>query len=807
MSTRLFGTTRRILAILGLLAGLFTLLAGSLTWWRFQSSLARIDGRARLPGLAAPASITRDDLGVPRIEAGSELDAYRALGYCHAQDRFFQMDLLRRRAAGELSALVGDKTLIMDALVSLHEFRRHATESWELLPADQKALAQAYTEGVNAGLASLQNPPWEYALLRQKPRPWEPVDSLLAGYTMTLELQDGGSWERSLGLLRDTLGDKMVDFLSPLVGPHDAAMDGSLAPLPPIPGPEVLNLRKKKTSNPEDPDIQVLSKLEPAWRGSWISGAGSNALCLDGSHSQDGSALLASDMHLALGVPNIWYRAEMHWPQADKKADTPCFVGITLPGVPLPVAGSNGHVAWGFTASYADTCDLVPIENIGPDEEYYHTRDGLKYLEKWTRTIQIRGSEPRSFQGLRSVWGPVIGRNERGQQLALQWVAHKPGAIDLHFARITHLRSAGEAARLGSASGLPALNMLSADEAGNIAWTIAGRLPDRYGHDGRLPVTHAFAERGWKGFLDADKAPLIMSPKDGYLTSANERLVSGPALALVGDGGYEAPDRARQLRADTDTLARRGGAKVEDLLAIQLDDRALSLEPWKDRLLAVLGRPEAVKIPGADLAQAELKAWNGRASADSAAYPVLRNFREQVRARVLLPLVERCTSRWESFEWWRLNSGPAVEVLLQERPMHLLALEYADWDSLLLAAARDAIENRPRSWGDLNTAAIRHPLLQGLPRWLTAWADMPAAPLDGDSHLPRVCTPSFGASERLVVSPGRENEGILHMPGGQSAHPRSPFFRAGFAEWVRGIPLPLRPRNASHRLLLEPSQP
>jgi penicillin amidase len=350
--------------------------------------------------------------------------------------------------------------------------------------------------------------------------------------------------------------------------------------------------------------------------------------------------------------------------------------------------------------------------------------------------------------------------------------------------------------------------MLVADREGAIAWTLAGRLPQRRAYSGRLPVVHSLGDRGWDGFLPPELTPSLVYPKDGYLSSANERLFGGDRLAALGDGGYAAPARARQLRAGVAAAAERGSLAPADMLALQLDDRSLELQHWRDLLVTALSKPGA---PSTDERRALLRlarTWDGRAGADSAGQLIARTFRRAVEKAVMEPLMEPCVEKFPGFRWTRFNSGPAIRKILEERPAHLLDPRFGSWEALLLQAADDtAAACAPlgeKTWADQNTAAIRHPLLRGLPRLLSSWADMPADPLSGDSDVPRVARPSFGASERFAVSPGRESEAYLHMPGGQSAHPLSPWFRAGHQAWVRGVAQPFLPGPAKATLVLKP---
>jgi penicillin amidase len=357
---------------------------------------------------------------------------------------------------------------------------------------------------------------------------------------------------------------------------------------------------------------------------------------------------------------------------------------------------------------------------------------------------------------------------------------------------------------------MPAHNFVVADSAGQIAWTIIGRLPKRVGFDGRLPTSWAFGDRHWDGFLPPDQVPAVIAPASGRVWSGNNRALGGAAIALLGDGGYAAPPRAAQIRDD---LAGVEKAVPRDLLAIQLDDRAFFLERWQKLLLTVL-TPEAV---AGHPARAELRAlaehWSETASPDSAGYRLVRTFRGCTSDFALTPIFAPCVDAMPGFDWARFHYEDALWTLLQQKPAHLLNPQFQSWDALLLAAAdhvsteleKQGLTLSQATWGRRNTARIMHPFGRMLPAWLAGWLNLPADQLPGDVNMPRVQTPTFGASMRMDVSPGREDEGLFQMSGGQSGHPLSPYYRAGHSNWVQGKPGPLLPGPAVHTLVLNPT--
>ena len=809
---RLLASAVRVLVLLAVVAGVWF-------YSQLRASLPQLDGRAPVTGLTAPVTIARDALGVPTIRGTTHADVLRALGFLHAQERFFQMDLQRRRAAGELAELFGSVAVRVDRGARVHGFRRLAEQVVARSAPEERALVEAYTAGVNAGLAALGQKPFEYLVLRTAPQPWRPEDSALVNYAMWLDLQqDDGQHERSVAALRDTLGTAAVEFFAPVATPGDAALDGSTAPLAPMPSAKEIDLRKRPAALtsliPPGRAEECLGFLYPARDPEFF--VGSNAFALAGARTATGAALLANDMHLDHAVPNIWYRAVLEWDEASGHHRS---VGVTLPGAPGLIVGSNGRVAWGFTDAYADTSDVVIVQRNAIMPAFYRRGEENVEFENRHETIRVKGGAPVEFTVLWTVWGPVIGEAERGRALALRWLAHDVEAVNFEMLRLENARDVDEAIALAHRSGIPTNNCVIADANGAIAWTIAGRLPRRVGFDGRFPVQWTFGDRRWEGLLPPDDVPVVRAPaaglpsvalaKEGQLWSANNRTLGGAGGALLGDGGAAAPPRAAQIRDDLTPLAR---ATPRDLLAVQLDDRGLALAPWQKLLLATLTPEVAAQKKSRAELRALVEKWEGRASIDSVSYRLVRAFRTKVVELALTPIFAPCTEAYDRFNWRNFHYDAALWGMLREKPPHLLDPRFASWDALLVAAADGVVADLDQqgvplasaTWGRRNTARILHPLARALPAWLTGWLNMPADQLPGDTGLPRSQTPGHGASERLVVSPGREAEGIFHMPGGQSGHPLSPFYRAGHAAWVRGEPTPLLPGETKFTLVLAP---
>lgn len=776
-------------------------------WWQMRGSLPPLDGERTVAGLSAPVSIERDALGVPTITGTTRADVARATGFLHAQDRYFQMDLLRRRGAGELSELFGAAAVELDKSARLHGFRRLAAQVIAQAEPAERAALTAYTAGVNAGLAALGNIPWEYLVIRTRPAPWREEDSILCIYAMWFDLQDyKGTFDLHRDALRSALGSAGLEFLAPRGNSWDAALDGStFAPAPPPP------LRFRKAEPPAG-----LAALEP--EGKRV--VGSNAFALAGTHTATGAAMLANDMHLDLNVPHLWYRALFRWPEADGPRRV---AGVTLPGVPFMVAGSNGRVAWGFTDAYVDTTDVITLATETTAHSFYQTPAGWKEIEERHEEIRVKGEKSVPFVAKWTQWGPVIDGPKNGRGLVLRWTAHDAVATNLHFLAMDNVRTTTEAVALAHRASFPNENMIIADAAGDIAWTILGLVPHRVGYDGRVPVSWTYGDRRWDGFLPPEEIPVVTTrpggppaealAKEGALWSGNNRALGGEAYAKLGDSGYDDGARGGQIRDDLRALIASGKkAAPADLLAIQLDDRAVFLGRWRKFLLEIL-TDEAVAANKfrADL-RAAVRTWNGRATPDSVAYRVVKAFRLHVAERALAPFIGPAQAEYTALNWRNLMYEDALWQLVHEQPAKLLNPAHASWSALLLTAADDLAGDVEKSggplarftWGARNTLAMQHPFGRFLPKPVARLLDMPADQLPGDADMPRVQTARFGQSERMVVSPGHEEEAVFHMPGGQSGHPLSPYYRAGHEAWVKGEPTPLLPGPAQHTLTLTP---
>ncbi len=782
-------------------------------WMLLRASLPQLDG-THAAALSAPVTIARDALGVPTLEGRTRDDVAYATGFIHAQDRFFQMDLLRRVAAGEMSALIGPAALDLDRRDRPQRFRERAHAALDALPADERQLIERYTAGVNDGLRSLGARPFEYWLLRAQPQPWRPEDTLLAVYAMYFDLQyDQLRHVLSRAMLRERVPADLLAFLLPAASHWDAPLDAAKSVPGPLAAPPTARPPwLRATQSASAAAMRGAAQPDVAPDGAMV---GSNGWAVDAAHSAQGGALVASDMHLGLSLPNIWYRLSLVYPAPDGSRRR--ITGVSLPGAPVVVAGSNGHIAWVFTNSYGRFIDLIELRRDPADPLRYRGPGGVwEQASVDHERIDVNGGAPVDLPVVETRWGPQIVVGSRAY--ALRWVAQDREAVNLNLQRLEDSASVADALHVAQTSGVPTQNFMVADAQGHIGWTLAGPLP-------RLAADHADGAsaaaavdelpfdadtyRGWQGYQPADAYPSRIDPPLGRLWTANNRTLPPAEAALLGDSGTDVGARATQIRDDLLALPH---ASERDMLSIQTDDRALWIERWRRLALAALDAKALDGHPQRAEFRRLVETWNGRADADAVGYRLVRAFYFSLYDAWFGKLDKDLAAVEPDLGYRAANSRYAAVMEALADHQAWVPDGFVDWRAFMLDRIDHAIAQLPKGttlqearWGERNRAAIEHPFARMLPAWLPwvrGWLGAPRDPLPGDINMPRVQAPSFGASERFAVSPGREQDGIFEMPGGQSGNPLSPYFVAGHEAWVHGDATPFLPGPAMHTLTL-----
>lgn len=761
-------------------------------------SLPILDGTKIVTGLQSKVKVERDLQGIPTISGKSREDVAYTTGYIQAQDRFFQMDLLRRSANGSLADLVGRSMINVDRDHRIHQFSILAHQAFINLPDSDRTILKSYTAGVNAGLNALSVRPFEYIVLDAKPKPWSPEDSLLVIYSMYFQLQESQLHRQfSLDWLHDNTDNDSLRVLFPQYSRWDAPLDDLI---------------------PSNSSQSLIKSRSPSWFGKayqdkssdipFGTGVGSSNWAISGTRTTNGSAIIANDMHLGLSLPNIWYRAVIRY--SDSQGTVKTIAGIMLPGNPAIVAGSNGKVAWGFTNSYGDDLDLVKLEINANNKNMYKTPSGWGSIVYHDEVLQINHGKNETIRVGETQYGPlwIKGNN----WYAIRWVAHDEGAVNLGLLHMESVNNVSEGLSVGEMAGIPEQNILVGDKSGNIGWTIGGAMPKRKtSFMDMFPYSSNNLNKGWVALLEPQKHPSIENPKSGQLWTANSMQLAGNDYALIGNGGADMGARAQQIRDD---LARIKILNVKAAYNISLDDRAVFMSTWRTRALKVLddnalkGHAERVEFKNL-----LLKNWTGRASIDSVGYRLSREFLYSLYNEMFSRLDKtlQVYDKKSSFAKANPRWPTVIANLLDQQPIGWLPNGSKKWRDVELAAIDDAIKNLSKTstglknatWGVRNRAEIYHPLATALPI-LSILLSAPHDELPGDGNMPRVSAPSFGQSERMVISPGYESSSIFNMPGGVSGNPFSSYFLSGHEAWVKGLPTPFLPGLKNHTFTLVP---
>lgn len=557
---------------------LVALLAG---WLWLRTSLPTLDGERTLAGLQADVTVTRDERGVPYIEAGSAEDAYRALGFVHAQDRLAQMEFMRRFGTGRLSEVLGSGTLHLDRYMRTLGVGRLAEADFESLSAEVQDALVAYAAGVNAFLSSVG---WalapELELLLHEPEPWRPADSLIWGRLMALRLT--GNWHGEL--LRARLAEWLPPERIAELWPMDVAARSR--PAAPSAAP---------TADGASGSGLLDERLRPD------PADGSNGWIIAGSRTETGAPILANDPHLGLTLPNIWYLARIDTPDLT-------LAGATTPGVPFHILGRNSEVAWGLTTTHGDASDIF-VERVEGDR--YATPDGLRPFLLREETIAVRFADPVVERVRETRHGPVISDvvpeaaaiSTAGTVVALAHTGLLPGDVNAEgMYRINRARDVEQVLAAAAKLRSPQQNVLFATRAGQIGMQVAGLAPVRAGGDGFMPAPGWTGEFDWNGFLPFEEMPRELDPERHYIVNANNRpFEPGYPHFLARD--WPEPYRAARIE---EVIERDLPATALISGRLQMDVRSLGAMELRDLLLQTVSPSEANRA-----AVRLLDAWDG----------------------------------------------------------------------------------------------------------------------------------------------------------------------------------------------------
>jgi penicillin amidase len=595
--SRLFKKLATVLTLL--IAALVIVVLCAVFWYR-GASQPQTDGTLELAGMAAPVDIVRDAEGIPHIYAKSADDAYFALGFVHAQDRLWQLELNRRIPSGRMAEILGPSAADTDRFLRTLGVRRNAEAILANLSAPARAGLEAYAKGVNAYLRNRKGPlPPEFIITgAPAPEPWKPVDSV--GWQTMMAWDLGANWTQEL--LRMRLAQRL-------------SLDQINEFLPPYPGDPVLSTQDYTGMYRElAGTMQQLQKVSAIAPPSYVDGMGSNNWVVSGALSETGKPLLANDPHLGLSAPALWYFAHLSAPGLN-------VIGATLPGLPSVVLGRNDRIAWGFTNTAPDVQDLF-IERINPDNpKQYRTPDGWADFRLRTETIKVKGAPDITLEVRESRHGPVItgalpiiekaGVDANKHVIAFAWTALRPDDLTLQAGMKFNLARNWEDFLEGAKDfGSPQQNMVYADVDGNIGIVAPGRIPVRKPENdlkGLAPAPGWDARYDWAGFIPFEELPRQYNPPSQRLMTANQKIV-GPDYPHFLTSEWTLPYRAIRIDQMLDAKPKHSMASFAEM---QKDHLSLAAQ----ELLPLLRKT----VPRSDRARSALevlKGWNGAMAVD-----------------------------------------------------------------------------------------------------------------------------------------------------------------------------------------------
>jgi penicillin amidase len=796
---------RTLLRVFYWVFAIFVIAAGTLAWWFVYRPLPQVDGNASLPGLQQEVSVERDRWGVPHIRAASVEDLAEAQGYVMAQDRLWQMDLLRRVARGQLSEILGPRTLPIDKEFRTYGFARAAERDATLLDPESRKVMDAYARGVNQFIEQHKKSlPLEFSLLRYEPKPWQRSDTLAISGYMYRTLTD--TWQRELNrskVVERVGADRAKDLFS-----EEAAMDHFV-----VGDPKVIDDGSQRSAadgddEDDDDDMQsdpvlkadreASSDMLTAQSGPDLTsalgqsiqnylaesqseirqGLGSNNWVVSGAHTVTGKPLLANDTHLELSIPSIWYEIHLTAPGWNVK-------GFTLPGAPLIIIGHNESIAWGFTNNGADVQDLY-VETFNPASP-----DDYRVKSTWTKAqiideiIHIKGQPDEHLKVTLTRHGPIVLR-EGDKAYALRWTATEPGGLANSYNWLGKAHNWKEFREVMKRVWGPGQNAVYADVEGNIGFLMAARVPVRKKGHGEVPVPGGTDDYEWTGYIPFEQLPQALNPESGLILSANARVV-GPNYKPHLTDRWEEPYRTARIY---DLLHDRHDLRPQDMLKVQTDTYSFPHVFLADQLSAAVKTAKPKDARAQKLIEG-LKDWNGIADADSPEVSFLHAARRAALDLLLEPLLGKETNLYQ----WR--STTFLQKVLIDRPAKWLPAAYKNYDELLAAAADLAVTNlaiqtkservEDWAWKRLDSLDMFHPIgREGLLKRFLSITDKPQS---GTVYSVRAATKTHGPAMRFVGNPGNWDESILLIPAGQSGQPGSSHYSDQFSYWYEGRPI------------------
>jgi penicillin amidase len=779
-----------------------------------HSALPQLDGKLSIQGLSSPVTVTRDGHGVPTIDAANLEDLFFAQGYVTAQDRLWQMDVIRRAGSGELSEILGDLTLKLDREQRILGLRAAARKSLAMANARDRGFFEAYTRGVNAFIATHQNSlPIEFHLLRYTPKPWQPEDSVVIANQMVKDLNYHYFFD---ALAREKILAKLGPELT-----ADLYVNRSWHDRPPtvmredLGEPNTAQSDSDEDDDDEDdaPDNAVTHQRAPVPTGSSAGEElpvnGSNDWVVSGAHTVTGKPLLSDDMHLGHQMPNLWYEAHLRSGSLD-------VAGVTLPGMPYVIVGHNQRIAWGFT-NVGPTVTDIYIENVNA-QGAYQTPTGWVQPEHRTEVIHVKGKPDVNLDVTITRHGPIVTDIVPGEtrSLALRWTLYD--GLRIPFFDVNAAQNWDDFNKAFSQLDAPGQNVVYADVDGNIGYHATGKVPIRAAGDGSLPVSGADNAHEWTSYIPFDKLPNIYNPPSGIIATANGRITPDSYPNSV-SMEWEAPWRQARIYHVLESGRQFSPA---DMLALQMDIHSEAELFAAERLVYAIdhaSKPSARVKQAADL----LRSWDGLMQASSAAPTITQASVRELRRLLLEPKLGVASANsdddgnlnWTTYSWEMRSVW--LENILLHRPKRWLPEKYANYDELLTAAV-DAAVSKPEApkdlatwrWGTFNAIELQNPVLGKVPV-LKYWAGPGIQEQSGSGYTVKAVSRHHGPSERFTANLADLDHSTLNTVTGQGGNFMSPYYMDQWKAWYEGttfaLPFSQNAVEASkaHKLVLEPT--
>jgi penicillin amidase len=824
----------RILRIVFLVLSVILLAGLGIGAWFYsmaRSALPQLDGRLRVVGLSAPVTVIRDTHGAPTIEAANFNDLFFAQGYVTAQDRLFQMDGIRRVAAGELAEVFGNKYLKHDREQRILGLRVAAQKTIEILPAEERSHFEAYARGVNAYINSQRDRlPLEFRILRYSPRPWTPEDSALIGAQMvedlstsfrhalmrekilaklgtdlTADLYVNSSWQDrpptvSRPSLDEEIKGKDKDQNDDDDDDDDSGMDSSVTGLTPPTGIRAL-----------PPPIEMFFDERPLVLGS-------NNWVVSGAHTVSGKPLLSNDMHLGHQIPNLWFEAHLRCKSGGADFDV---AGVTLPGHPYVIVGHNQRIAWGFT-NLGPTVEDIYVETFNSDGRY-QTPDGWKRPEHRHEVIKVKDMPDEAVDVVLTRHGPIVTEMVPGEtrRLALRWTLYD--GVRSPFFAVDSTRKWDEFRRAFSRLDAPGQNVVYADVEGNIGYQATGKIPIRTAGNGSLPQNGSDNAHEWVGYVPFEKLPHVFNPSSGIIATANSRITPDGYLYSL-NAEWAAPWRTARIYR---VLESGKKFSAGDMLTLETDIYSELDRFFGERFVYAV---DHAKGPSARAkAAAEImRQWDGRMIENSPAPTIAVRARQELTRLLLEPKLGvapedpqqlEATLSWESYDW--MMSTVWLENVVQHQPKRWLPDTYANYDELLTAAVEAAVAVSPGdgsgaqqdlnswSWGNFHLVEIQHPIFARIP-FLRHWAGPGLKRQSGSEYTVKAVSRDHGPSERMTVDLANLDQSTLNLVTGEAGNLFSPYFMDQWVAWYDGFTFvwPFSgsavEKTRAHELVLEP---